>query len=100
LAPPESSSSAIPNPPSTPVAEIKSKEPNWSVSHNPGIKPALDIDLVKTIDFTDDVYCVKFSPDGKYLAVGLHWSGRTNIYDVEKGLKIWLAPSCIMADLS
>jgi hypothetical protein len=94
VAPHESSSSVIPNPPSTLADEIEAEEPSWSVSHNPDIKPALHIDLVKTFNFTADVFCVKFSPDGKYLAVGLdEESGRTYIYDVEKGLKIWLAPS-------
>jgi WD40 repeat protein len=58
------------------------------------IKQALHIDLVKTFNFTARVFCVKFSPDGKYLAVGLdEGSGRTYIYDMEKGLNIWLAPS-------
>ena len=33
---------------------------------------------------------VKFSPDGKYLAVGVD-SGRTYIYDVKTGAKSWSA---------
>jgi WD40 repeat protein len=94
LAPPEAPS-AIPKPSlSKPVDEIHSKDPGWSVSHNPEITQTLQIDLAKTLNFTARVFCVKFSPDGKYLAVGLdQGSGRTYIYDMEKGLNIWSVPS-------
>ena len=74
------------------VDEIQSEQPGWSVLHNPEIKQALHIDLVETINFTARVYCVKFSPDGKYLAAGLDKSGKTYIYDVEKRSNFWLAP--------
>jgi len=91
-APPQVSSSASQRQPETiPVDETQSKQPGWSVFHNPEIKQALHIDLVKTFNFIAKVYCVKFSPDGKYLAVGLDKSGKTYIYDVEKGLNLWLA---------
>ena len=74
------------------VEEIHSKQPKWIVSYNSRIKQALHIDLSKTFAFTSMVFCVKFSPDGKYLAVGLcSGNGKTYIYDVEKGLKIWFA---------
>ena len=73
---------------------IQFKQARWSVSHNPNIKQSLQIDLVNTFNFAASVFCLKFSPDGKYLAVGLdRRSGKTYIYDVEKGVKIWLAPS-------
>jgi len=85
---PQASSSTTSHPPT--VGEIA----EWSVSYNPNIKQSLRIEVVKTFTFTASVVCVKFSPDGKYLAVGTGaGSGRTFIYDVEKGLKIWLAPS-------
>jgi WD40 repeat protein len=74
--------------------KIQFKQAEWSVSHNPNIKQSLQIDLVKTFNYTASVFCLKFSPDGKYLAVGLdRRSGKTYIYDVEKGVEIWLAPS-------
>jgi len=90
-----SSSYAIPTQPSiTSIEEIQSNQPKWSVSHNPKIKQALHIDLAKTFDLAAEVFCVKFSPDGKYLAVGLgEGNGRTCIYYVEDGSKIWLVPS-------
>ena len=93
LVPPQPSSSAIPRQPSTaPAVEIQSQQPDWSVSHNPEIKQALQVDLVKTSNFAATVYCVKFSPDGKYLAVGLdRGSGKTYIYDVGNGSNVWLA---------
>jgi len=91
---PQASSSAIPTQPSiASIDKIQSKQPKWSVSHNPKIKQALHIDLAKTFDLAAEVFCVKFSPDGKYLAVGLgEGNGRTYIYDVEEGSKIWLVP--------
>jgi hypothetical protein len=89
LAPPEASSSVIPTPPSI---RDEIKEPSWNVSHNPQIKAALHIDLVKTLTFTATAIFLKFSPDGKYLALGLGTgSGRTYIYDMEKGLNFWSA---------
>ena len=92
-APPQVPSAPSPRQPETiPVDEIQSKQPGWSIFHNPEIKQALHIDLVKTFNFIAKVYCVKFSPDGKYLAVGLDKTGKTYIYDVEKGSKLWLAP--------
>ena len=90
--PPRASSSTQQT--STRVEEIHhdSKQPKWSVSYNSRIKQALHIDLDKTFAFTSMVFCVKFSPDGKYLAVGLcSGNGKTYLYDVETGLKIWLA---------
>jgi len=93
-APPQVSSSASPRQPETiPVDEI---QPGWSVIHNPEIKQALHIDLVETFNFIAKVYCVNFSTDGKYLAVGLDKGGKTYIYDVEKGLNLWLAPLLIV----
>jgi WD40 repeat protein len=90
---PQAASSASPRQLETILVddEIKSKQPGRNVFHNPEIEQALHIDLVKTFNFVAKVYCVKFSPDGKYLAVGLDKSGKTYIYDVEKGLFLWLA---------
>jgi WD40 repeat protein len=68
--------------------KVQSNQPDWSVAYNPKLTQALHIDLVKTLNFTARVNCLKFSPDGRYLAVGLS-SGRTTIYDVEKRLNIW-----------
>lgn len=96
LAPTQAASSTatpIPTQPTTLINdEIQSKQSLWGVSHNPNIKPSLQIDLVKTFNFTAKVTCVKFSPNGKYLAVGTSvGSGKTFVYDMEKGLEIWLA---------
>ena len=85
----------IPLQPTTSINDnkIQSRQTVWSVSHNPNIKPSLQIDLVKTFNFTAKVTCVKFSPNGKYLAVGTSVGcGKTFVYDMEKGLEIWLAP--------
>lgn len=73
-----------------PLDEIGSKRSNSNISYNPGIKQPLHINLVKVINFAAPVFCVKFSPNGKYLAVGLYKdSGKTFVYDVEKNSTIW-----------
>ena len=62
------------------------ERPQWSVTFNPDINQTLHIDLANTFDVTTRVFCAKFSPDGKYLAVGGSNKGsKTYIFDVEKG---------------
>ena len=58
--------------------------------YNPDIKQTLRMDLANTFDVMAQAFCAKFSPDGKYLAVGVWVKGsRTYIYDVEKGSIVW-----------
>ncbi|KAI1752664.1 WD40 repeat-like protein [Xylaria castorea] len=44
---------------------------DWIVAFNPAIPLALDIELSCTLQFgRDELTCIQFSPDGKYLAIG------------------------------
>ena len=74
---------------------VEPKRPEWSVTYNPDIKQTFRMDLANTFDVMAQVYCAKFSPDGKYLAVGVAAKGsKTYIYDMEKGSLDRSFPSC------
>lgn len=60
----------------------------WSVNFNSDDKPVLNVKLEYVLTFGAKVRRVRFSPDGKYLAVGVK-DGRAYIYDVKTGVKSW-----------
>lgn len=72
------------------AADIPNRS-DWSVTEfNNEIKPALKVQLERTIMHENSVLSVSFSPDGTYLAVGLVFGdGRTFIYDVKTQGKTW-----------
>ena len=71
------------------VSEQETKA-DWSIRYNNEIPRALDVTLIRSWDAGTDIHCVKFSKDGKDLAVGFGENSATNIYDVRTGVKIWL----------
>jgi len=68
----------------SPAADISNLS-DWSVTEfNNKTKPALKVQLERTIMHENSVLSISFSPDGTYLAVGLvGGDGRTFIYDVK-----------------
>lgn len=70
-----SSSSALP-----------AKKEDWNVMHNPNTKALLDVNLVHTFTHDSVVCCVRFSPDGKYLATGCNRSAQ--VFNAETGAKV------------
>jgi WD40 repeat protein len=52
------------------------------VDYNPDIQQILDVQVAETLTCGSAVRRVKFSRNGKYLAVGLE-SGETHIYDLK-----------------
>ncbi|GAM29227.1 hypothetical protein SAMD00019534_124030, partial [Acytostelium subglobosum LB1] len=59
---------------------------DWLVGYNPNVQTNLNIDLAHTFMHGSVVCCVKFSPDGKYLASGCNRNA--TIYDTETGRNV------------
>jgi WD40 repeat protein len=70
----------IDNTPNHPVAKLD--EADWSVVHNHEVTQTVNVRLAHTLKMRSMVNRVKFSREGKYLAVGLH-TGETYIYDLK-----------------
>lgn len=74
-------------------------EPKWSVAYRPEVRQALDLRLAHTFVYKSPVSCVKMSPDGQRLAMGLAFDGKTYINEVKTGKNIWCVSRCVVEDL-
>ena len=71
---------------------IEEMPENWCITYNENVPKAVDVRLACALHVEQNfrVRCLKFSKDGKYLAVGFDGNGATSIYDVHTGQKSWL----------
>ena len=90
-----STSNPDPPPPHAPVLSIRDEPDGWSIAFDKRVKPLINVKLVDVLVYTEEVSCVRFSPDGYYLAVGLD-SGQTYIHNVKLGKRTWsvMHPLC------
>ena len=79
-------------------SEPKSELPNWTVEYHPEAKRVLEFKMAKVITYNSPVYCVKISPDGHRLAIGLG-EGTTYLNDLKTGSNIWLVLDSKSQDL-
>ena len=64
----------------------KAEPPTWSVVYHPTLKRVLDLELANVITYESPVSCVKMSPDGLKIAIGL--DERENVLEgIENGIK-------------
>ncbi|KAF5122310.1 Transcriptional repressor rco-1 [Metarhizium anisopliae] len=59
---------------------------NWHAIFNPATARVLDVELVHSIRHDSEVYCVKISHDGKYVATSCRDSAQ--IFDISSGEKV------------
>lgn len=72
-------------------AQHKSEGGDWFALFNPKVPRVLNVTLLNTLDHNSVVCCVRFSPDGKYLATGCNRSAQ--IYDTSSYARI-----CVLID--
>ncbi|KOS15602.1 tup1-general transcription repressor [Malassezia pachydermatis] len=73
------------------MQEIKKEGSDWVAVYNPHVPQVLDIDLVHTLAHESVVCCVRFSPDGKWVATGCNRCAQ--IYNTETGER-----TCVLQD--
>ena len=82
---------------SNPLETSNDSHSPWSVTHSSDVKRRLDVAFERAFCHKDRVNCVKFSKDGRYLAVGVsggefnQWNGKAIIYSTETGIERWSA---------
>ena len=93
-------SKSIPSPDEKAIAssEAKAEVPKWSVEYHTEAKRVLEINMEKVITYSSLVHCVKVSPDGHRLAIGLS-NGTTYLNDLKTGSNIWLVSDPLVLSL-
>ena len=79
-------------------SELKVELPKWSVEYHPEAKRVLEINMANVITYSSPVWCVKISPDGHRVAIGLE-GGTTYLNDLKTGSNIWLVPDPLVLSL-
>ena len=74
-------------------SEPEDEPPTWSVEYHPEAKQVLELQLANIITYGSRALCVKMSPDGHKIAIGL-WNGTTHLNELKTGSNIWLVSSC------
>jgi len=94
----EIAGSSTPSSPHPKIPEGNSQF-RWSPTHGPNADKILDVNFKRTFLHKDQVNCVKFSLDGKYVAIGLSgrdaklknifFNGKVIVYNTETGQQAW-----------
>ena len=79
-------------------SEAKAEVPKWSVEYHPEAKRVIEFNMAKVITYSSPVYCVKISPDGHRVAIGL-LDGTTYLNDLKTGSNTWLVPDALVLSL-
>lgn len=80
----------------------------WSVGYRPKVDKILDVTFERAFVYKGHVNCVKFSMNGKYVAIGLSggesrdlnhilFNGEVVVYSTESGEQIWSVSLLILA---
>ena len=77
----------------------KPDRPEFSVEYNPEAKRALDLRLEHVFAYDFFPFCMKISPDGQKLAVGLGSSGETIICDMKTRSNVRSVSKCLVSCL-
>ena len=79
-------------------SEPKPEPPKWSVEYHPEAKRVLEFNLENVITYSLSVLCVRISPDGHRVAIGLR-NGITYLMDSKTGSNIWLVSDRLVHSL-
>lgn len=68
-------------------SDFKRSGDNWFAVFNPRVQRQLDVELVHNLAHKSAVSCVRFSPDGHYVATGSNHL--TQIFDINTGKQVY-----------
>ena len=85
----------------TPISfpEPESQRPDFSVVYNLEVERTLDLRLARIFTH-DSPFCMKMSPDGQRIAVGVLSLGKTVINDVKTGSNVRSVSECLVRNLA
>jgi WD40 repeat protein len=71
------------------ISQTTVDKPKWSIAYNSKIERKLDITFEHALKHIPQALALRFSPDGKFLAVALGRELGTRIYDVKTMSMKW-----------